>query len=126
MRDESPLSSVSFGRIASTVAVRDIAQSLDFYVGVLGMSVAFENGDPVSFVILEREGAELHLALDRGHEASANNVAHLMVSDAALVFDYVNARGVTIIKAVRDTDYGMRGFVMSDPDGNRIDVGEEL
>jgi len=25
-----------------------------------------------------------------------------------------------------DADYGLRGFVIADPDGNRIDVGQQL
>ena len=31
-----------------------------------------------------------------------------------------------IVKGLRDADYGLRGFVMADPDGNRIDVGQRL
>ncbi|MGD0607317.1 MAG: hypothetical protein ABSA53_27510 [Streptosporangiaceae bacterium] len=27
---------------------------------------------------------------------------------------------------LRDADYGLRGFVFADPDGNRIDVGQRL
>jgi catechol 2,3-dioxygenase-like lactoylglutathione lyase family enzyme len=50
---------IAFGRIASTVAVRDLPRALAFYVGVLGMEVTFENGDPVGFVILKRDAAEL-------------------------------------------------------------------
>lgn len=30
------------------------------------------------------------------------------------------------IKGLRDADYGLRQFVFADPDGNRIDVGQEL
>ncbi|MGH8919312.1 MAG: hypothetical protein ACRD0H_13465 [Actinomycetes bacterium] len=32
-------------------------------------------------------------------------------------------RGVRIVKALRDADFGLRTFVFADPDGNRIDVG---
>ena len=31
-----------------------------------------------------------------------------------------------IVKGLRDAGYGLRGFVMADPDGNRIDVGQRL
>ncbi len=117
---------VVFGRIAATVPVRDIQRALDFYVGVLGMSVTFTNGDPVGFVILNREGAELHLTLDRAHEASAQNVAHLMVDNATNLYDQLQSHQVRIVKGLRDTDYGLRGFVFADPDGNRIDVGQNL
>jgi hypothetical protein len=33
---------------------------------------------------------------------------------------------VRIVKGLRDADYGLRGFVFADPDGNRIDVGQKL
>ena len=36
------------GHIAGAVPVNDISQALGFYQGVLGMSVTFTNGDPVS------------------------------------------------------------------------------
>ena len=90
------------------------------------MSVTFTNGDPVGFVILNREGAELHLTLDRAHEASAQNVAHLMVDNATNLYDQLQSHQVSIVKGLRDTDYGLRGFVFADPDGNRIDVGQNL
>ena len=54
------------------------------------------------------------------------NVAHLMVSDATRLHDHLVADGVRIVKGIRDADYGLRGFVFEDVDGNRIDVGEEL
>ena len=117
---------VVFGRIAATVPVRDIQRALDFYVGVLGMSVTFTNGDPVGFVILDREGAELHLTLDPDHQASAQNVAHLLVDNATNLYDQLQSHQVSIVKRLRDPEHGLRGFVFADPDGNRIDVGQNL
>ena len=121
-----PPDTVVFGRIAATIPVRDIQRGLDFYVGVLGMSVTFTNGDPVGFVILDREGAELHLTLDPDHQASAQNVAHLLVDNATNLYDQLQSHQVSIVKRLRDTDHGLRGFVFADPDGNRIDVGQNL
>ncbi len=116
----------TFGRFAATVPVGDIARSLEFYVGVLGMSVEFTNGDPVGFVILRRESAELHLTRVTEHVAGTHNVAHLLVSDATALYEHLIARDVRIVKGLRDADHGLRGFVFSDPDGNRIDVGQNL
>ena len=118
--------SVRFGRVAPTVSVTDIDAALAFYEGVLGFTKVFANGSPVGFVILEKDAAELHLSLDRDHRATTQNVAHLMVDDASALYDYLGEHGVRIIKGVRDADYGMRTFVFADPDGNRIDVGEDL
>ena len=118
--------SVAFGRIAAAIPVSDISQALDFYQAILGMSVTFTNGEPVGFVILKRDVAELHLTLVKGHKGGSHNTAHLMVADAAGLHHHLVSNGVRIIKGLRDADYGLRGFVFADPDGNRIDVGQRL
>ncbi|WP_088318313.1 VOC family protein [Kineosporia sp. R_H_3] len=117
---------VRFGRVAAAVQVTDLDRALAFYVGVLGFEKVFENGDPVGFVILEKDAAELHLDLDPTHRANARNVAHLMVEDANALYEHLIANGVRIVKGIRDADYGMRTFVLADPDGNRVDVGQDL
>ncbi len=114
------------GRAAPTVPVRDIEVALGFYVGVLGMSETFHNGDPVGFVIVEREHAEIHLTLRPSHQAATYNLLHLKVDDADAFHAHVQRHRVRIVKGIRDADYGMRTFVMADPDGNRIDVGGYL
>jgi catechol 2,3-dioxygenase-like lactoylglutathione lyase family enzyme len=117
---------VPFGRVAPMLSVSDLPRALRFYCGVLGFRKVFENGDPVGFVILEKEAAELHLSLDRRHRASDQNVAHLMVADATALYDHLLAQGTHIVKGLRDADFGLRCFVFADPDGNRIDVGQNL
>ncbi|CAE6853779.1 hypothetical protein R75465_07303 [Paraburkholderia aspalathi] len=85
---ETTLSSphgVSFGRLAPGLGVQDINRSLQFYCGVLGFNKVFENGNPVGFVILKKDKAELHLSQNKNHKASLNNVAHLMVEDATVL-----------------------------------------
>jgi catechol 2,3-dioxygenase-like lactoylglutathione lyase family enzyme len=48
------------------------------------------------------------------------------VDDAVALHEHLVANGVRIVKGLRDADYGLRGFVFADPDGNRIDVGQRL
>jgi catechol 2,3-dioxygenase-like lactoylglutathione lyase family enzyme len=117
---------VKFGRVAPTITVRDIQSAIAFYVDVLGFTKVFENGDPIGFVILEKDSAELHLTWNKSHKATTQNVAHMMVSDAKALYDHCVANKVRIIKSIRDADFGLRCFVFADPDGNRIDVGEEI
>lgn len=116
----------TLGRAAPTIAVSDIPRALDFYVGVLGFEKTFENGDPVAFVILARDRAELHLCHDPTHTATTQNVAHLLVDDATALHQHLVSNDARIIKPLRDADYDMRGFVVADPDGNRLDVGQNL
>lgn len=121
-----PSAPVRFGRTAPGIPVRDIEQALAFYRDALEMTVTFTNGDPVGFVILERDVAELHLTLAPTHRAGTHNVAHLMVSDARAVHDRLVEHGARIVKGLRDHDFGLRAFVVADPDGNRLDIAEEL
>jgi catechol 2,3-dioxygenase-like lactoylglutathione lyase family enzyme len=102
---DQPPGSPVFGRIAGAVPVRDLPRALAFYVDVLGMRVTFENGDPVGFVILRRDAAELHLTVVRNHRPGTHNVAHLMVSDATALHDHLAASGTRIVKGLRDADY---------------------
>ena len=101
-------------------------RALRFYADVLGFTKVFENGSPVGFVILEKDDAELHLSLFKGHKATVQNVAHLMVEDAHALHAHLEQHQVRIVKAIRDADFGLRCFVFADPDGNRIDVGQDL
>jgi hypothetical protein len=47
-------------------------------------------------------------------------------ADAASLYDHPVSNGVRIGKGLRDANYGLRGFVFADPDGNRIAVGRRL
>ena len=117
---------LTFGRAAPTIPVRDIDQALGFYRDVLGMQTTFTNGDPIGFAILKRDSAELHLTRVKDHRAGTWNVAHLLVSDATALFEACTRAGARIVKGLRDHDFGLRAFVVADPDGNRLDVAERL
>ncbi|CAD5989983.1 VOC family protein [Agreia sp. COWG] len=117
---------LKLGRIAATIPVTDVDRSVEFYRTHLGMNVHFTNGHPIGFVILRNGQAELHLTVVKAHQAAIHNVAHLLVDDAAALYESMDDAGVRVVKGLRDADYGLRGFVFSDPDGNRIDVGQHL
>lgn len=118
--------SVELGRIAPCIAVSNIEASVAFYASMLGMRKTFENGNPVGFVIMKKDRAELHLSLCRDIKSSTHNVAHVKVTDANALYNHLNNSGVRIIKGLRDQQYGLRDFVIADPDGNRIDIGQPL
>ena len=117
---------VCFGRIAVTLPVKDMAKAHDFYTRVLGFSKTFENGNPVGFMILKRDQGELHLTLQPHHQAARFNVAHLLVDDVERLHAACVQYGARIIKGLKNHDFGLRAFVFADPDGNRIDVGQQL
>jgi len=112
------------GRIAATLAVTDIDRSYQVFHSVFGFEKVFENGDPVGFMILKKDDAELHLSLQKGYKAPAFNQAHMLVRDADAALEACERHGLRIIRSIQDKDYGLRAFVFADPDGNRIDVGQ--
>lgn len=118
------VSDIAFGRAAPGICVRDIQAAHDFYAHRLGFRKIFENGDPVGFMVLKKDHAEIHLSLKPDHRASTVNVMHIFVSDVGALYAMLETAGVRIIKRLSDKDYGQRAFVFADPDGNRIDVGE--
>ncbi|MBO9546445.1 VOC family protein [Caulobacter sp.] len=122
----SSTSNITFGRLAASAFTRDIQAAYAFYRDVLGFSKTFENGSPVGFMILEKDGAELHLSLVKDHRPSTANIAHLIVDDVDALHGHLVAAGVRIIKSLTDKDYGLRAFVFADLDGNRIDVGQPI
>ena len=115
------------GRAAPTVGVVDLARAVAFYEGLFGFRRTFENGDPVRFVILKRDDAEVHVERVDGHVAPPQNVMHLLVVEGV---DELHARcqaaGARIVSPLRDAPWGLRTFVVADPDGNKIDVGQPL
>ena len=117
---------IRFGRVASMLPVKDIARACDFYTKILGFTKVFENGNPVGFMILKKDQAELHLTLQPNHEAAPFNVAHMMVDDVDALHAICQRQGLRIIKSLQDKDYGLRAFVFEDLDGNRIDVGQPI
>jgi len=117
---------IRFGRIAAMLPVKDIERARDFYTKVLGFTKVFENGTPVSFMILKKDQAELHLTLQPYHQAASFNVAHMMVDNVDALHAICQQHGLRIIKSLKDKDYGLRAFVFEDPDGNRIDVGQPI
>ena len=117
---------VRFGRIAAMLPVSDMQRATAFYCGVLGFSKTFENGNPVGFMILERDDAELHLTLQKDDCAVHFNVAHMVVDNVDAMHDACKTHGLRIVKGLRDHDFGLRAFVFEDPDGNRIDVGQRI
>lgn len=122
----SSVSNLTFGRAAPSICVRDIHAAHDFYSLILGFRKVFENGDPVGFMVLKKDQAEIHLSRKPDHKASTINVMHMFVSDAADLYAICESEGVRIVKRLMDKEYGQRAFVFADPDGNRIDVGERL
>jgi catechol 2,3-dioxygenase-like lactoylglutathione lyase family enzyme len=125
--------------VAPEFFVRDVEASIAFYIDVLGFKLvrADVDGDGRrTFAVLARGAAEFMLA----HEAllgSENRAAlryprasgvdiRLMVDDVDSVYASVSAAGGRIVLPVKDQPYGLRDFIVADPDGFRIRFAQRI
>ena len=113
---------VPFGRVTPSIYVRDMARSLEFYRDILGFSVAFTNGSPVSFAVLKQDAAYLHLSV-RSEDAGSCHT-HIMVSGLDSFYDRLVGAGVLVRQPPKVQPWGLRDIVLADIDGNTFEFAE--
>ncbi|HZX78591.1 MAG TPA: VOC family protein [Lysobacter sp.] len=92
----------------------DIEASLVFY-RALGFEVARRTG---GFAVLHRQGQRLFVAEDANAPTAPRWISlRLMTSDVDALHDELRDRGVTIVHPLGDRPYGLREFVVRDPNG---------
>ncbi len=116
-------------RSAAVLQVCDVAASEAFYSGKLAFSSSGFWGDPPCFRIVGRDAVTLFL--DQSREAGALPVnrywaAHVYVDDVDTLHEEFRAKGVEIVKAPLDTEFGCREMDVRDPDGHQIGFAQDL
>ena len=106
--------------------VCDVDQTIAFYCEKLGFEVTFQqpDGNPF-FAIIRRDGAQLFVKSDRDVMPLPNSKRHPFMRWDAYVYtpdpDALAAEfgdhGATFSTPLRDTEDGLRGFEVTDPDG---------
>ena len=112
----------SFGRVAPSVPVADMNRALRFYRDVLGFTVSFTNGSPVSFAVIQQGDVRLHLGVQPDTAGSLH--AHLMVDELDPVYERLQQAGATIRQGPKVQPWGLRDIIVADPDGNTFEIAE--
>jgi catechol 2,3-dioxygenase-like lactoylglutathione lyase family enzyme len=102
--------------------VRDLQAGRAFYTGKLGFTETYVDSDG-SWAKLERNGMEIGLA--EGEPDKDSGVAHVDVEDVKAVAERLRGEGVEV-GVVFELHGEMRLLDVFDPDGNRIQLAEEL
>lgn len=113
-------------QLVTEIVVRDIQRSIKFY-RELGFKVLRDAGD---FVELTWEDHQLYIAeLSAFHEITGSNVElpepskfplvniRVMVPDVDDYWKLAKEMGAQIVIPISDRYYGLRDFIISDPDG---------
>jgi len=107
--------------------VEDVEASLAFYTGTLGFDCRFSVTEPDTFfAIVGRESAQIMLKAvgdrtgplpnsKRHAEAPWDAFVYVPAPDALAA--ELTSRGALFHRALGDTDDGLRGFEIADPDG---------
>ena len=98
----------------------DLERTSGFYQGY-GME---EVSRSERYLIMRFLGVELHFSRREGSTAPAE--AFVMVPDAGRLWKRHRSQAAEGLGPVEDQPHGLREFVVTDPDGNRIRVGSPI
>ncbi len=109
------------------LAVSDPAASAGYYRDHLGFEVNGVWGD--HYAIVERDGIQIHF-IHGGNEKMETDTfrggAYISLPDVDAFYREVKDRGADTLSEPQDTDYGMKEFVVRDPDAWCISFGERI
>ena len=102
--------------------VKDVAASVAFYRDALGFEIraVFEDG---SFGLMGKGLAEVALVRS---EAPPSEQAYLYVRGVEMLHDRLEAAGVEIVSPLTEHPWGLKDFVVKDPDGHLVGIGERV
>jgi len=109
--------------------VADVEASCRFFVEILGFTVQFRYGEPAFYALVERDGARLNLrfvhepVLDRKAEPDLL-AASIPVENIDALYEEYTAAGAPMHQALKEQPWGLRDFIVRDPDGNLLHFSE--
>jgi catechol 2,3-dioxygenase-like lactoylglutathione lyase family enzyme len=112
--------------ISPCFIVSDVDQSIAFYRDKLGFESRFRAPDEGAFfAIVGRDGAQIFVKSDKDVSPLPNSQRHPYMRLDAFVYapnpdalaEEFAGRGVAFSEPLKDTDDGLRGFELRDPDG---------
>jgi catechol 2,3-dioxygenase-like lactoylglutathione lyase family enzyme len=116
---------------------RSIDENLDFY-RALGFAVTFQQQRPNPYAVVERGGITLHFFAIKAYDpAQSYSTCYITTSDVDALYDAFSTRlraalgrlptrGLPRIGPLRDTSYGVRQFLVTDPGGNTLRIGQPI
>jgi hypothetical protein len=110
---------------------------LDFY-RALGFEVTYTQQRPNTYAVVERGGIHLHFFTMKDYDpAQSYSTCYVTTTDVDALYraftgglkrtlGRVPTRGIPRIGALRDLSYGTRQFIVTDPGGNAIRIGQPI
>lgn len=110
--------------ISPIFSVSNLEESIAFYRGTLGFTLAWSWGEPADIASVCRDGVEITLTQRVGSKPVGAAHVYLGMSGIDEFYETLVATGVSIIVPLEDRPYGMRDFRIADPSGNELSIGQ--
>ncbi|MFC0429695.1 VOC family protein [Kutzneria buriramensis] len=121
--ESMPTEPTTWQHLMPRLPVSDLDRSIVYYQEALGFRLAWRTGDDSLAALASGEIEMLLLAPWTGDGPPAAQSTYVYVEDPdALCAEYGEA-GAEIVDPVASRPYGMRDFVVRDPDGHRFTLG---
>lgn len=108
--------------LAPRFLVADVLASVDYYREQLGFELVDTFQDPPTYATVSRDGGEVHLARRSAGMAPGGirSSCYAYTDDVDALYEEMGSREARIVEGPTTRVYGMREFVVEDPDGNRL------
>lgn len=103
------------------LASLDLAESRAFYETFLGFSVLLQAAD---YLILERDGAELHFWLCTERHLAENTSCYVRTGNCQRLYEEFSQRGL-VLQPPALRPWGMKELYVIDAHGNLLKFGEQ-
>ena len=107
--------------VGPVLQVGDLNRSLKYYTEVLGFAEEFRFGE---YAGVKNGEAILHLCAHTIHQRPVGGgTAFIFCDEVNDYFEQIKKNGAMVKVEPEDRPYGMRDFVILDPDGNHLSFG---
>jgi predicted enzyme related to lactoylglutathione lyase len=112
--------------VRASLEVSDVSRSIDFYRRALGLEPVVTMGEPPVFAILDADGSGFGIA-EEPHPAVAKIAAcYVDVVDVEAAHERCVQATIPVVMALTTHPWRKRDFVIQDPDGHQIAVGQDV
>jgi predicted enzyme related to lactoylglutathione lyase len=111
-----------FNQVAPAFAAKDFEALVAFYMDVLGFSSSYKTD---VYAVLARDDVQIHIYPERDGTVGGNNSAYFFVEGVDEIYAHVKERA-TVIHPISDQEYGLRDFLMADPEGNKVGIAQRI
>lgn len=112
--------------IRANLEVDNVPASIDFYRRVFGMEPVVTMGEPPTFAILAGGATSLGICAAAAPAVAGIAAVYVDVADVEAAHARCQVEGVELTAPLTTHPWGMRDFVVRDPDGHQLAVGQRV